>query len=63
MQAPQSVNNLCGVNFRSLFTELLIFPQVSEQFSTIQEINDEVKFCLSLESIMQSYNIRIFDFL
>ena len=63
VQAAQRVNYLGSVDLCPLFAKLLIFPQVSEKFSTVQEVNDEVKFSLCLEGVVQANDVRIFDFL
>ena len=63
VQAAQRVNYLSSVDLCPLFAKLLVFPQVSEKFSSIQEVNNEVKFSLSLEGVVQPNDVRIFDFL
>ena len=63
VQAAQRVNYLSSVDLCPLFAKLLVFPQVSKKFSSVQEVNNEVKFSLSLEGVVQPNNVRIFDFL
>ena len=60
MQAAQRVNYLSSVDLCSLFAKLLVFPQVSEKFSSVQKVNNEVKFGLSLEGVVQPNDVRIF---
>ena len=63
VQAAQCVNYLGSVDLCPLFAKLLVFPQVGEKFSSVQEVNNEVKFSLSLEGVVQPNDVRIFDFL
>ena len=59
MEGLDSANNFGRVQLGSIFIELLVFPQISEQFSSIQEVNQEIKLSLSLESIVKSDDVWI----
>jgi hypothetical protein len=47
---------LGGVEACSCFVKLLAFSQVPEKFSSIKEIHDEIKLCLGLKRVKQSYD-------
>lgn len=63
MKCIDGTNNLSRVEFRSLFIESLIPTEVSEELATVQEVDKEIEFTLRLESIMQTYDIWVFDLL
>lgn len=42
MQATNGVYYLCGVNLSPLLSKPLVFSQVGEHLSSVQEVNDEV---------------------
>lgn len=63
MKCIDGTNNLSRVEFCPLFIESLIPTEVSEELATVQEVDKEIEFTLRLESIMQTYDIWVFDLL
>ena len=63
MQASDCFNKLCSVKTSSSFRELCLLSKMKEKFASIQEIHNEVEFCVGLESIVQLYNEGTVNFL
>lgn len=63
MQTPESFYDLSCINFGSLFSKFLLFTQIREQLSAIEEVDNKVKFGISLESVVQMHYVRVFNFL
>lgn len=61
VQGFDGTDNLCCVQFCSLLIKSLLFSEVCKEFTTIQEVDEEVQLALRLESIVQSNNVRILD--
>ena len=62
MQTPQSLDKLGRVKTGSSLAELLVFAQVKEELSTVEEIHNEVKFGRCLKGIVQLHNKWTVDF-
>lgn len=63
VQTADGVNNFRGVNLGSLFGKPLLLAQVSKHFSSVEEVDDEVKFGLGLEGEVQSDDVGVLDLL
>ena len=59
MQISQCLHHFSGVDPNSVFFELLFRSQVSEHFTAIQEIDDEIQFGFCLEGKVQPNDVRI----
>ena len=63
VQSFNGANNLRRIQLGTLFLEPLLFSQVCEELTAIQEINEEVQLTIGLESIVQAHNVRVLDLL
>jgi hypothetical protein len=62
VKTPNGVNNFCGVDLSPLFVEPLFLPEVGEQFSSVQEIDNKVKLCLGLEGVVKPHDVWVLNF-
>ena len=62
MKCFYSTNDLSCIQFGSLFVELLLFTQVSEELSTVEEVDEEIQFAFCLESIVQANDVWVLYF-
>jgi len=63
VESLDSTNDLSRVQFSTYFIEPLLFPQVCEELTAIQKINEEVQLAIGLERIMQAHDVRVLDLL
>jgi hypothetical protein len=63
MQSFNGANNLSRIQFSTIFLEPLLFSQVCEELTAIQEINEEVQLAICLEGIVQAHDVRVLDLL
>lgn len=63
VQAAEAFDKLSCVEACAPFTEFLVFPQVVEQFTTVEEIHYEVELRRRLEGVVQLDNKRAIDLL
>ena len=63
MKTPDSLHKLSSIESGSLLREFLVFPKMIEQFATVAEVHDEIKFGVGLESVVQLYDEGTCDLL
>jgi hypothetical protein len=56
MEAPNGFNELCGVEASTSLWELGLLPEMEEEFTSVEEVHDEVEFGICLEGIMELDN-------
>lgn len=63
MEVGQSLDEFSSVDPDSLFREPLFLPEVGEEFSSVDEVEDEVELGLRLEGVVQTHNVMTLCFL
>ena len=56
MKVSQGLNELCSVEACSALTELLVFAQVVEKLSSIEEVHHEVELRRRLKGVVQLHD-------
>ena len=62
VKTANCIDDLGSVYSCSVLIESLLLPQISEQLPSVQKINYEVKFGLSLKRKVQPDDILVFNF-
>ena len=63
MQALNSLYHLSSVEACSALRKLLVFPKVVKKLSSIEEVHNEVKLCISLEGVVEVDDKRVLNLL
>ena len=61
VQCFNSTDYFGSVQFGPRLVELLFLAKVGEELTTIEEVNEEVQLAVSLESVVQSDDVRVLD--
>mmetsp|Transcript_32189 Transcript_32189/g.49219 ORF Transcript_32189/g.49219 Transcript_32189/m.49219 type:complete len:228 (+) Transcript_32189:573-1256(+) len=63
MQTTNCFYHFCSVQFSPLFAELALLAEVGEEFSSVEEVDEEVELGFGLESVAEANDVRVLDFL
>ena len=63
MKVTECLNKLRCVNSHTLLWESVLRSQVSEELTAVEEVDDQIQFCLCLERIIKLYDVWTLDLL
>lgn len=61
VQGSDGVDHLSGVELGAVLRESLLAAEISEQFATVEKVNEEVQLGFRLEGKVQADNVRVLD--
>ena len=61
VKVTEGFHQLSGIDLNSLLVKSFLSAQMGEQFSSIEEVNDEVEFCFGLERKVEAYDVGTLD--
>lgn len=61
VKSLDGANDLGSVQFRTHLMELLLFPEVREQLTSVEEVDEEVQLSIGLEGKVKPDDVWVLD--